>query len=246
MAFTVSEAVTRCRRLQGGDTAGYGEETWEQGADALPNGRHARGVTVIQAAFLTGKTRQTINKFTKNGKLSFARNSEGAKVIEIAELQRVFPLVKTMVYWEQAQLGGSEPATGTNVSGGEGSAVAVLQVELEAVRRECEAVRSERERERRQLEDRIADLQSALEKAQEQGSRAMALLTDQSEGGRTLRADQEVIRELAQRVERLSQQNRRIYRELQEQKKRGFWQWLTGGGEAAAKPAPNRPQTKTA
>lgn len=106
-------------------------------------------VTVIQAAFLTGKTRQTINKFTKNGKLSFARNAEGAKVIEIAELQRVFPLVKTMADWEQAQLGGSEPARGTNASGGEGNASAVLQVELEAARRECEAVRSERERERR-------------------------------------------------------------------------------------------------
>ena len=46
-------------------------------------------VTVKQAAFLTGLTKETINKATNDGTISHSLNQSNRKVIEIAELQRV-------------------------------------------------------------------------------------------------------------------------------------------------------------
>ena len=49
-----------------------------------------------QAAFLTGKSRETINKATLNGKVTYTENEEGAKVIDVSELERAYKLVRTM------------------------------------------------------------------------------------------------------------------------------------------------------
>jgi hypothetical protein len=128
--------------------------------------------------------------------------------------------------------------------------VAVLKVRLQGTEQERDMIKSERERERYQLERQIEILQASLEKAQEQGGKAMMLITDQSNGRAERELEQEkTVRELATTVAELKRHNKRIYRELQEQKKgSGFWKWLTGGGQASSeqRAAPERPAQKLA
>lgn len=53
-------------------------------------------VSVSQAAKLTGKSRETINKATKSGTLAYSLGSSKRKEIQIAELERVYELVTTI------------------------------------------------------------------------------------------------------------------------------------------------------
>lgn len=199
-------------------------------------------VTIAEAAFLTGKARQTINKFTKRGDLSFSRNQEGAKVIEIAELQRVLPLIKTMEDLEKARLAGEGVSPVSTKPGSEESAV--LKVQLQAAERERDMVMAERERERRQLQDRIENLESSLASSQEQ-SKALLQLTDQSAGRPQASEEQaRMNRELNDTVKRLERQVRKMQVE-QEAKSKGFFsRWLGGGQSPAQRPA--APQTAKA
>ena len=204
-------------------------------------------VTVSVASRLTGKSRETINTACIDGKLSSSKNEQGVRVIDVSELARLYPLVKTM-----EEITKSEPVNESQVPSDLPSnlreQVAVLKVQLQSTEKERDMIKAERERERRQLEDQNETLQKALERAQEQHSKAMLLITDQSQTGQHRDVEQEkAVRELAATVAKLQGQNRRIYRELQEQKKRGFWKWLSGGGQSAEGKSPQEQQvTKTA
>lgn len=188
-------------------------------------------VSVREAAFLTGKSRETINTATKDGTLSYSLNERKHKVIDVAELERVYPLVNSA-----ADLGQSEVVRDSQTPDGVPSdlreQVAVLRERVEALSGTNELLKTERERERRQLEGEIENLRTSLEKtqeslemAQEQQGRAMLLLTHQSEEGRDPRQQ---LSDLEQTVLQLKQQNKRIYRELQEQRGRGLWKRLFG------------------
>ncbi len=136
-------------------------------------------VTVRQAAKLTGKSRETINTATKEGKLSFTLDSSNRKVVEIAELERVYPLVKSFEQINQQsetvkpdrQV--SEPDVRTEL--------AVLREKLANSESLRETVFAERERERRQFEAELDTLRSSLEKTIEQNNKALLLITDQSD-----------------------------------------------------------------
>jgi predicted RNase H-like nuclease (RuvC/YqgF family) len=199
-------------------------------------------VTVIQAAFLTGKARQTINKFTQHGRLSHSLNEEGAKVIDVSELQRVFPLVKTMEELAQAELAGEGVNAVTPHPSGAGEELAVMKVKYENAVNECRGLREERERERRQFQDEIEHLRSTVETT----GKAMLRLTDQSQSAQEDRQTQDnEMAELKTTVKKLQYRSVKLERELQEQKKRGFLGWLRGGQGASEKPAPTRVQQKT-
>ena len=58
-------------------------------------------VTVREAALLTGKSRETINSATKDGTLSYTLNNKNHKVIDVAELSRVYEITKTLEEVEQ-------------------------------------------------------------------------------------------------------------------------------------------------
>lgn len=192
-------------------------------------------VSVREAALLTGKSRETINTATKDGVLSFTLNERNHKVIDIAELERVYPLVKTM-----ADLELSENVSPDVDLTGEGPSdlreqVAVLHERLQSAAREKEflqaereTLKGERERERRQFEEQIEILRTSLEKTQDQHGKAMLLLTHQSEEGGGLKK----VAALEETVTQLKQQNKRIYRALKEHQARaesgGFWKRLFG------------------
>lgn len=183
-------------------------------------------VSVQQAALLTGKSRETINKATQEGRLSFTRSARNTKVIDIAELERVFPLVRTPD--DLAVSGTVRPGPAlTAEPSGLREQVAVLAERLEGLQREQETLRVERDRERRQLEAEIEHLRTTLEKAQDQHGKAMLLLTHQN-GEEGAGVSRENFKVLTERVQRLGRQNRLIYEELKARKAGPFWkQWLS-------------------
>lgn len=136
-------------------------------------------VTVKEAAALTGKSRETINKATKDGTLSFTLNAQNHKVIDIAELERVHPLIKTMDEVSKP----SEPVmSGQAVSDSQIAAeLAVLRERLDSSERMREVTATERERERRQLESEIEALRANVENSQELHNKALLLVTDRSQ-----------------------------------------------------------------
>lgn len=137
-------------------------------------------VTVRKAAQLTGKSRETINAATKDGTLSFTLNGRGHKVIDVSELERVFPLIKTLSEIDPSD----EPVrTGQKVSDRTvREELGKLLERLQHREEVNETQRLERERERRQLQEEIEHLRATLEKAQEQHRTALLLLTDQRTG----------------------------------------------------------------
>lgn len=196
-------------------------------------------VTVKQAAALTGKSRETINAATKSGKLSSSKNSKNKKVIDVSELERVYPLVKTIA--EINSLSDSVKPS-LNASDSDVRAeIARLSEKLAASEVMQETITAERVRERRQLEDEIANLRENLSKAQEQHSRALLLITDQSQETTDRVGDWEKsIKALENRLanqeeqakkERASILEARRYAKryksaLQAERKKSFWQKL--------------------
>lgn len=197
-------------------------------------------VSVKEAALLTGKSRETINTATKDGVLSFTLNERNHKVIDIAELERVYPLVKTMSDLEPSGVVRPDSDLTEGRPSDLREQVAVLHERLQSAAKEREFLQSERdtlkterERERRQFEEQIEILRTSLEKAQDQHGKAMLMLTHFSEETRGPEQQQEMTA-LKETVLQLKQQNKRIYRELQEQKGRqeqqgrSLWKRLFG------------------
>lgn len=189
-------------------------------------------VTVREAALLTGKSRETINNATKDGTISFTKNARNHKVIDIAELQRVYPIVKTIE--EIKQSGAVKSSQKLTVKHGSGlkEEVSVLKERVESLTRERDTQKEERERERRQLESEIENLRSSLEVSQEQHGKAMLLLTDQrdreeSRGVQDHERDKKM-KVLNETIKLLKVQNKRILKEMNEQKNKSFWQKLFG------------------
>lgn len=195
-------------------------------------------ITVRQAAKLTGKSRETINTATKDGTLSFSLNSRNHKVIDIAELERVYPLVKTM---DQINEESEAVRNRPNVSESDtNSEIAVLREKLSSVELMKETIVAERERERRQLEEEIETLRSSLEKFQEQHNKALLLITDQSKQTTDRVGDWETsIRKLETRIsnqeekagkerEKLRAMVRQYKRAYLDEKNKSFWRRLFG------------------
>jgi hypothetical protein len=111
-----------------------------------------------QAAKATGKSKPTIQRAIKTGRLSAVRKDDGSYQIEPAELHRVFsPL----------PIDGDD--TVTLKQSVPHSVTSLLQAELAWVRGELEQVKSERD-----------DLRRRLDAEAEERRRLTALLTDQS------------------------------------------------------------------
>lgn len=185
-------------------------------------------VSVREAAFLTGKSRETINTATKDGILSFTLNERNHKAIDIAELERVYPLVKSPADMAQSGTVSDSQELTENAPSDLREQVAVLREKLESSVRENGQLTAERERERRQLEEQIEQLRTSLEKAQDQHGKAMLLLTHQSGEEGTGGQQSSQIKALEETMLKIRKQNRRIYQELQAEKSKPLWKKLFG------------------
>ena len=116
------------------------------------------------AAKATGKSKTTIHRALKSGKISASKTDSGAYAIEPAELHRVFPPVPMERNAERSEW--NEVERQKDDSG-------TLRIQLEYIEKE-------RERERQQLQETITDLREDRDRWRQQ---ATALLEDKRPRG---------------------------------------------------------------
>jgi excisionase family DNA binding protein len=127
--------------------------------------------TLGTAAKATGKSKPTIQRAIKSGRISAVRKPDGSYEIEPAELHRVFPPLHDTGKAASDDTGHMQPPVT--------SYEPPLQAELTSLRERLSTLEIERGREREQLLDQIADLRSRLDAEAEERRRLTALLTDQ-------------------------------------------------------------------
>jgi FtsZ-binding cell division protein ZapB len=130
------------------------------------------GYSLAEAARASGKSKMTIQRAIKGGKISAFRNEDGSYDIDPAELHRVFPVVS-----------GDDPDTGNMGHDDTLSDINMLQLEIKVRDEKLASVQAERERERKILQDAVDDLRHRLDQAEEERRKTQAqltgLLTDQ-------------------------------------------------------------------
>jgi len=120
--------------------------------------------TLNEAAKATGKSKTTIHRALKSGKVSAVKRDNGAYAIEPAELHRVFPPVPTERNEERSNRNDAEHLCNDH---------GTLRIQLETIEKE-------RERERQQLQETITDLREDRDRWRQQ---ATALLEDKRPRG---------------------------------------------------------------
>ncbi|MDQ1902828.1 hypothetical protein RAH32_20645 [Paracoccus sp. WLY502] len=116
--------------------------------------------TLGDAAKATGKSKTTLHRAIKSGRISAIKAEDGSYSIEPSELHRVFPPVTAVTPLEPLLRDDEERLSNT---------LAALRIQLEMQEKE-------RERERALLQETIADLREDRDKWRQQ---AASLLTDQ-------------------------------------------------------------------
>lgn len=118
-------------------------------------------LTLRQAAELTGKSKSTLTRAIKSGRLSASRNREGMYVIDPSELARAYPFVKKPEAQHDARHG--SPRNGET----EADDAAILRLRLSLLVDEQDRERTAAERERDQLAATVADLRMRLDRAEQ-------------------------------------------------------------------------------
>jgi septal ring factor EnvC (AmiA/AmiB activator) len=116
--------------------------------------------TLGTAAKATGKSRATIQRAIKNGKISAKKNEFGQYEIDPAEILRVYP---------------AKQPNETDIDAQK------RQLDTVALQVEIDILTAERERERRQYEDTLKDLRARLDRSDSERERVTRLLTSQHE-----------------------------------------------------------------
>ena len=116
--------------------------------------------TLGDAAKATGKSKTTLHRAIKSGRISASKAEDGSYAIEPAELHRVFPAVTAKTPEVLLLRNDEEQLSNT----------------LAALRTQLEIQEKERDRERALLQETIADLREDRDKWRQQ---ATSLLTDQ-------------------------------------------------------------------
>jgi hypothetical protein len=126
------------------------------------------GYSLTEAAAASGKSKMTIQRAIKSGKLSASRRDDESYEIDPSELHRVFPPVSVL-----------EAKNDNKVRDDIPNDIAVLQLELKVRDEKIALIEAEREREREQLTGQIDDLRHRLDVEGEERRKLTALLTDQ-------------------------------------------------------------------
>lgn len=128
-------------------------------------------LTLRQAAELTGKSKSTLTRAIKSGRLSASRDGEGMYAIDPAELARAYPFVERPDAQHDARHGA--PRNGET----EADDAAILRLRLSLLVDEQDRERAAAEREREQLAATVADLRTRLDRAEQ---RITALIGNQN------------------------------------------------------------------
>jgi hypothetical protein len=126
------------------------------------------GYSFAEAATASGKSKMTIQRAIKSGKLSASRRDDESYDIDPSELHRVFPPVSVLEAKNDSKVRDDIP-----------NDIMVLQLELKVRDEKIALIEAERERERDQLTGQIDDLRHRLDSEGEERRKLTALLTDQ-------------------------------------------------------------------
>jgi hypothetical protein len=127
------------------------------------------GYSLTEAAAASGKSKMTIQRAIKSGKMSASRHDDESYDIDPSELHRVFPPVSVLEADADNKLRHDIP-----------NDISLLQVELKIRDEKIALIEAEREREREQLTGQIDDLRRRLDVEGEERRKLTAILTDQS------------------------------------------------------------------
>lgn len=127
--------------------------------------------TLGTASKATGKSKSTLSRDIKGGRISAARQPDGSYEIDPAELHRVYPALERGTGSRNGISNDQEPLA-------EHRETPASATELASVRARLEVFEAERERERAQLLSQIEDVKRDRDHWRQQ---ATALLTDQRE-----------------------------------------------------------------
>ena len=147
--------------------------------------------SITAAHRITGKSRTTIQKHIKQGKLSYTEGSDGGKLLDASELLRV--------YGDDCDFSREE---GDDAPGESADVSDSVRTELHTLREKLNMLAEERRRERDQLQAQIDHLQETLKLAQEGSNRALLLLENRSGGGEWREAIAKLEKQLDDRGEK--------------------------------------------
>ncbi|MCP4369450.1 MAG: DUF1682 domain-containing protein [Deltaproteobacteria bacterium] len=199
-------------------------------------------VTVRKAALLTGKSRETINSATKDGTLSYTLNSRKHKVIDVAELSRVYELVKTIDEVSDVNaVSKSQPPSETDSQEWRARYLE-MKGRADAAESKVELMEKHHTQERGIFEDQVDNLKDSLRLAQEGHNKATFLLEDQrskkSGAGEWEKAIKALEARLAnqekaekkheEREQKILRQNQALRKALKAEREKGVFKKLFG------------------
>jgi hypothetical protein len=183
-------------------------------------------VNPTEAADIAGVTRKTLYADMNKGHLSFEVTDKKKRLIQVAELERVYG--KEMSHKKESEGNTGKWLNTESVNNNPRPENGVLLEKLENLEKE-------RQREREQLTDQIEHLRDMLKNEQEERKKMTALLTDQRTDKESRGGEQDKkLQALEATVEELKKQNRRVLLEMQK-KNQGFFGRLLGSGQKTAK-----------
>jgi hypothetical protein len=128
------------------------------------------GYSLAEAAAASGKSKMTIQRAIKSGRLSASRRDDESYDIDPSELHRVFPPLSVLEAKNDNKGRDDIP-----------NDISLLQAEIKIRDEKLALIETEREREREQLTGQIDDLRHRLDSEAEERRKLTALLTDQSQ-----------------------------------------------------------------
>jgi len=168
--------------------------------------------SISAAQRITGKSRTTIAKHIKQGKLSCETDATGKKLIDASELLRVYGDQCTFDQEEGTQKK-LKPQTPNNTKKTDQG----VQQDLNSLRDQLDKEVVERKREREHFGQQVDHLQDALQLAQEGHNKAMLLLEN---GGAGVGEWEKSIKSLEQRIANQEKQSREEREEIKEAKRK--------------------------
>jgi GTP cyclohydrolase II len=151
--------------------------------------KQATKYSITAAHRITGKSRTTIQKHLKQGRLSATEGPDGAKLIDASELIRV--------YGDECDFSREEGAPTPEQH--RPDVTSSVRTDLHSLKEKLDILQEERRREREQLQSQIEHLQEALKLAQEGHNRATLLLENRVGGGDWREAFVKLKRQVEQR-----------------------------------------------
>ena len=178
--------------------------------------KQATKYSITAAHRITGKSRTTIQKHIKQGKLSTTEGLDGAKLLDASELIRVYGADCDFSREE-----GAQPPEQLRPAAHDWA-----PTELNALREKLDTLNEERRREREQLQSQIEHLQESLKLAQEGNNRALLLLENRTGGGDWREAFVKLKRQVEQReTQTLAKAKEEV---LKEARSKPWWRALRG------------------